>query len=141
MSLQLQSLDKAIKALERSLVLADGLFKDIKIDPDLHETVRAGVIQHFEVAFELSWKYIQRWIRENKTPEDADNPRTRKDLFRLAARYNLIANPSAWFDYGDARNLTSHVYEESKAEIVYKIAKIFLNDAKYLLTQLEKSSD
>ena len=57
------------------------------MDSDLFETVKAGVIQHFEVAYELCWKFIQRWIKENRTPEDASHPRTdagqKKDGYRL----------------------------------------------------------
>ncbi len=60
---------------------------------DLRDTVRAGVIQNSKVAYEQCWKFIQRWIRENRTPEDADHPGTRKELFRLATRYGLVADP------------------------------------------------
>ena len=84
---------------------------------------------------------IQRWIKENKTPEDADHLRTRKDLFRMAAKYNLITNPQNWFEYGEARNITSHTYNSEKADYVYEKAQPFLNDAEYLLSQLESMND
>lgn len=103
--------------------------------------IRAGVIQHFEFTYELCWKFIQRWIRMNKTPEDADCARTRKELFRMAARYGLIADPTPWFAYGEARNITSHTYNEETAEAVYEAALQFVADAKYLLAQLEKFND
>ena len=61
MSLHLESLAKSIDILERSVRTA-GRIDDS--DKDLQETVRAGVIQHFEVAYELSWKMIKRWIKE-----------------------------------------------------------------------------
>jgi len=70
------------------------------LDVDMRETVRAGVIQNFEVAYEQCWKMIQRWIKENKTSEEAEHPRTRKDLFRMAARCGLIDDPLPWFAYG-----------------------------------------
>ncbi len=34
---------------------------------------------------ELGWKLLQRWIKLNVGPEEAE-PRTKKDLFRLAAK-------------------------------------------------------
>lgn len=139
MTLDLSSLENAIAALQRSISVAQS--EALLTDEDMREVVRAGVIQHFEVAYELSWKFLQRWIRENQTPEDADHPRTRKELFRQAARYGLISNPEAWFGYGDARNLTSHTYNESQAELVYDSAKRFYQDAKYLLEQLKASND
>ena len=108
MPLDLSSLEKSIDALRRSINAAEG--HTALMNDDIREAVRAGVIQNFEVAYELAWKFVQRWIRENRTPEDADHPGTRKDLFRLAARYGLVADPAPWFAYGDARNLTSHTY-------------------------------
>ena len=87
MTLSLSSLEKAITALEKAVNAADS---DVAAShAEIAETIRSGVIQNFEVTYEQCWKFIQRWIRENRTPEDADLPRTRKDLFRLAARYKL----------------------------------------------------
>ena len=141
MALELNSLRKAVKSLERSLGVANSPEITEAFDEVLKETVRAGVIQNFEVAYEQCWKFIQRWIRENRTPEDADHPRTRKELFRMAARYGLIGDPLSWFAYGDARNLTSHAYDEVKAESVYETAVQFIDDAKYLIEQLEAKND
>ena len=85
MPLELESLRKAVDALGRSLDVAHDIA--IQGSQDLRDTVRAGVVQNFEVAYELSWKFIQRWLRVNLSPEDADRPRTRRELFRIAARY------------------------------------------------------
>lgn len=137
--LKTDSLNKALNALNRSINIVKN--KENELEGDLLETVKAGVIQNFEVAYEQCWKFIQRWIKENRTPEDADNPKTRKDLFRLAARIGLIQDPLPWFSYGDARNISSHTYDSEKAEIVYQTALLFLNDANYLLKQLEASND
>ncbi len=139
MPLNLDSLSKAIDSLSRAILVV-GKYKDSP-DRDMLETVRAGVIQSFEVSYEQCWKMIQRWIRENRTPEDAEHPRTRKELFRLAARYGLIDDPIPWFSYGDARNLSSHTYDEQRAMSVFETAKHFLHDAQFLLRQMEKMND
>ena len=148
MALDLSSLKKGIYALDRSVNAAQTNTASLNEDileairaGEIREAIRAGVIHNFEVAYDLSWKFIQRWIRENRTPEDAEHPRTRKDLFRLAARYGLIADPEPWFVYGDARNLTSHTYNEAQAVSVYETAKDFRDDAKYLLKQLKAAND
>lgn len=138
MTLELNSLTLAVGALRRSLNAANSNMDTLSVD--LRDTVRAGVIQNFEVTYEQCWKFIQRWIRENRTPEDAD-PRTRKELFRLAARYGLITDPLPWFEYGDARNPTSHTYDAKQAEIVFEIAGRFSIDARELLKQLEARND
>jgi len=141
MPLDLSSLKKAVDAMERSLQAVSAGQNTPGWNNKLMETVRAGVIQNFEVAYELCWKFIQRWIRKNMTPEDADYPRTRKELFRLAARYGLIADPLPWFSYADARNLIAHTYDEEKAQSVYETASQFINDAKFLLQRLEEHND
>lgn len=137
--LDLSSLKKSVEALERSYETAR-LGMD-SFGEDLRLTVRAGVIQNFEVAYEQCWKFIQRWLRENRVPEEADLPRTRKELFRLAARHGLIPDPLPWFEYGEARNLTSHTYDKSQADLVYAAAGRFIPEARALLARLEKLND
>ena len=139
MTLNLTSLEKATAALEKSIIAADS--EVTASNKDIADTIRSGVIQNFEVAYEQCWKFIRRWIRENRTPEDADHPRTRKELFRLAARYKLISDPSPWFEFGDARNLTSHTYEEEHAETVFTAARRFLPYAVELLENLRAMND
>ncbi len=137
MALDLTNLNNAIDALERSVNTAETLDKS---DPFLTEVVRAGVIQQFEVAYEQSWKMIRRWLRENYSIEEAEFPRTRKELFRHAARAGLIEHPENWFSYGDARNLSTNTYNQARAEEVYKTALTFLKDARRLQKNLESLS-
>ncbi len=139
MPLDLTSLRDAVNALESSVEVSSS--DAAKADTKMWEVLRAGVIQNFEVTYELSWKFIQRWIRTNRTPEDADHPRTRKDLFRLAAQYGLINDPGPWFAYGEARNLTAHTYNSKQAETVYETAVSFVTDARNLYENLRKSND
>lgn len=137
--LDLSSLRKSVDALERSVRAADSVSEET--NPDIREAIRAGVIQHFEVAYEQCWKQIRRWLRENAVPDETERSRARKELFRMAARYGLVTEPQAWFEYGDARNLTSHVYSEEQATIVYETARRFLPDAQALLREMESRND
>lgn len=79
-------------------------------------------------------------MRLNKSPEDAE-PRTRKELFRLAAKAGLIQNPGQWFLFTEARNLTFHTYNEAKADQVYASALAFLPESQFLCQQLEARND
>ena len=141
MNLDLSSLRKAVDSLEKTLKVSKNKILVAKLDNDVKDAIRAGVIQNFEFTYELCWKFMRRWLRENADVEEAEYPRTRKELFRLAARFGLIKEPLSWFSYSDARNLTSHTYDENKAESVYETAVGFLGDARYLLDRLQEHND
>jgi nucleotidyltransferase substrate binding protein (TIGR01987 family) len=140
-TLDLSGLRKAVDAFEKTLTVAQDRAFMAGLTQDQKDAIRAGEIQNFKVAYESCWKYIQRWVRENIPAEQAENQRTRKELFRVAARSGLINDPQPWFAYGEARNLTSHTYNEAKAEAVYDVAGGFLADARVLLERLEKRND
>ncbi|MCK4609230.1 MAG: nucleotidyltransferase substrate binding protein [Gammaproteobacteria bacterium] len=140
MALNLSNLTKAINALEETLALTNAVDFNTKYPLTVQNAIKAGLIQHFEFTYELCWKILRRWIRLNLSPEDAE-PRTKKELFRLAANKRLIQNPLDWFEYAEARNLTSHTYDEDKANIIIELATPFLADAQKLLHELELAND
>lgn len=141
MSLDLEGLRKVLKSFEALVSkTSDETFMSC-LDDVTRFGLKAGVILNFESSYELCWKFLQRWIRENVGPEEANHPRTRKDLFRIAARYGLINDPSPWFAYGDARNLTSYTYSEKIADEVYEVALRFISDAGGLLEKLDSAND
>lgn len=116
MNLDLQSPGKAVTAMQQILERSEDPALMARLDEITRKAVCSGAIQHFAFTFELAWKFIQRWIRTNLAPEDADHPRTRKELFRIAARHGLIADPLPWFAYAEARTITSHTYDEAQPE-------------------------
>jgi len=137
MSLQLDSLAKSIDILERSVKTASRIDAS---DEDLLETVRAGVIHSFEVAYERAWNMINRWLKENISEASAEGI-TQRNLFRLGAESQLISDSERWMEYREARNSTSHTYNEDAAENVFAEAAEFIHDAKQLLSVLEERND
>ena len=137
MNLYLDSLAKSINALERAVKTASSLDT---FDKDLQEAVRAGVIQNFEVAYEQSWKMMERWLEENVGTVYV-NVRTRRELFRRAAESLIIMDVDRWMEYHEARNRTSHTYDEETAQSVFEEATEFVHDAKRLLRTLERHND
>ncbi len=79
-----------------------------------------ATIQRFEFTFELSWKLMQRIIREEGI--QVFGP---KDAIRQAARIDLINNPERWFYFLQVRNHTTHLYNESKSLKIYMESKHF----------------
>jgi len=118
---QISQLKRAIKRLEEAL----------KLPPtQIHKDAS---IQRFEFTFELTWKAVQSFAREKGL--EVVSP---KDSFRTAAQLGLIDKVEVWFDFLDARNLSSHVYSEEIANVVYRQIKKFLPEVKKLLTRLRK---
>ncbi len=141
MPLNLDSLDNALKQLSAVVAITeDATYMDNQ-EKIIQENMRAGAIQHFECAYELSWKFIQRWLKENRDIPEAQFPRTRKELFRMAANSGLISDPLPWFKYSDVRNISSHTYDVDKAHIVYQASVEFSEDGQQLLEKLIQHND
>lgn len=138
MKLDLTSLEKATDSLERSMHAAKVF--DATLPPEIKETVRSGIIQNFEVAYELSWKMMKRWLETNISSESVDGV-TRRELFRLAAENRLIDEVELWMRFHAARNETSHSYNNGTAEEVSETAEGFVAAAKSLLGALQARND
>ncbi len=138
MQLDLSSLKKSVEVLHRSIKVA-GVELNLS-KKDLRETIRAGVIQNFEVAYEQSWKMMKRWLEENIGSTYVDGV-TRRELFRLAAENRLISDVNRWMEYHHSRNLTTHTYDEDTAEEVFQTANYFQTDAKKLVKELDIRND
>lgn len=140
MPLELDSLKKAVAALSSVMAKSDDAEFMHGVDEIARNAIKSGVIQHFEFTYELSWKFIKRWIETNISPNAADGV-TRRELFRLAAENRLIDDVEQWMRHHDARNQSSHTYEPVVAESVYAAAHGFTRDAQRLLAALEARND
>ena len=138
MKLDFTSLENAVASLERSINAAR-TYADM-LPPQLKETVRSGIIQNFEVAYELSWKMMKRWIENNISAESVDGV-TRRELFRQAAENRLIADVDQWMRFHASRNETSHTYNNETAQEVSASANEFLTAAQSFLTSLRARND
>lgn len=138
MALELTSLSKAIEALERSLRVAKE--QGGGSDADLIETLRAGVVQNFEVAYEQVWKMMKRWLEVNVGALEVDGV-ARRQLFRLCHENRLIDDVETWMAFHKSRNETSHIYDAKTAEDVFKVAGEFLPYAKDVLARIASRND
>jgi nucleotidyltransferase substrate binding protein (TIGR01987 family) len=130
MHLDFSSLKKAVYSLERALQRAHSAPQD--------EELRDAVIQRFECTYELCWKMLKRQLElEAPSPTEIDGLSFR-DLLREAAQRGIIKDIERWMDYRELRNLTTHTYDEQKAQDVYQAAANFHRDALTLLEFLER---
>ena len=138
MALELESLKKAIGALERSLRVGEE--QSGGDDVDLMETLRAGVAQNFKVAYEQTWKMMKHWLEMNVSPDDVDGV-TRRQLFRLCHENRLIDDVDEWMGFHKSRNETSHTYNQSTAENIFKVAGEFFPAASDVFSRIAARND
>jgi len=138
MALDLSSLKKAIASLEKALNVATPKFLE-DMSEDQQEVIKAGVIQNFEFTYELCWKFMKRWLEVNIGTAYVEGV-TRRELFRLSAENKLIDDVDQWMEYHDARNETSHTYDQDTADDIFQVAQTFFSDALELLQVLEEKN-
>lgn len=77
--------------------------------------VRDGVIQRFEFCTELAWKAAREYLLDQGYTE-INSP---KAVMRKAYADGLISDQNAWLKLLEDRNLTSHIYDDSTAAMVF----------------------
>ena len=140
MPLELEHLRDSVQALADLAEASENSERMARLNEVERNGIRAGVIQNFEVTYELSRKLIVRWLEVNRG-SDAIDRLTARDVYRLAVESGLIADAELWFGYHLSRNATSHAYGRERAERVYRAALSFVHDAPLLLAALEARND
>ena len=140
MTLDLTSLRRAIASLEKSIRSYRVLSENSTLTPDDINTVKAGVIQNFEVAYEQCWKFMKRWIEQNVSSDIVDGV-TRRELFRVGAENRLIDDVAQWMEFHQSRNLTAHTYDAENAGQAFSSALIFIDAASSFLKRLDVRHD
>lgn len=121
---KLQSLIEDLESANQRLKEAISL-KPTQIHKD-------ATIQRFEFTFELAWKNLQAYVRDQGF--DCNSP---KNCIREGARVEIIDNPEDWFDYLKARNLIAHTYNEKMADKIYRQAAKFPKEIDDLLEKIK----
>lgn len=132
--LDLSALQKAILSLEEAV-------QELKRQPK-NKFIRDATIQRFEYTYELTHKMLRRYFELTEPNPSSADQMSFPALIRTGSERGLLLNGwDKWTDYRDARNMTSHGYDEEKAMRVSEKIPFFLEDAKYLLSKLgEKNS-
>ncbi len=82
---------------------------------------KAGIIQYFEISFELSWKLMKDYLLY--LGYDVNSPR---ESIKRAFSIGLIENGEEWLNALIDRNLTVHTYDQEQADEIYKkIANVY----------------
>ncbi len=135
--LDLTALRDAINALRDGLEVVSDIGWLNAQSLKVKNTLIAGIIQNFEIVYELSIKMIRRRLQIGYFSADEVDQMEFRNLFKSAAETGLISHTEAWFQYRTMRNITAHTYDHEKAQRVYQNTLNFINDAAALLASLE----
>ncbi|MEO5673592.1 MAG: HI0074 family nucleotidyltransferase substrate-binding subunit, partial [Chitinophagales bacterium] len=85
--------------------------------PDIIQ--RAGMIQFFEMTFELAWNTLKDYLEEQGFNE-IKSPRS---AIKKGFEIDLIADGESWLKLLEDRNLTSHAYDLAMAKEIEKLIR------------------
>lgn len=122
----IEELKKAFATLNEALQFA----RQVKSNEVQFKIARDACIQRFEYCIELSWKVSLKKIgSQTKFPKQA---------IREMARADLINSAEEWLDFIEARNNSSHSYDEDTAKKVFQQIILFYEKSQDLIQRLEK---
>lgn len=75
---------------------------------------KAGLIQFFEVCFELSWKVLKDYLSE----QGFSDLRYPRESIKKSFEVGLIEGGETWLEALQNRNLMAHTYDEKVADKV-----------------------
>ncbi len=104
-----ENFEKAFRTLERTVAIENP-----------SEAERGGLIQFFEVAFELAWKTLKDYLEA-----DGFVVKGPRDVLKQGFQSGVIKNGHVWMEALDNRNLTTHTYNE---ELCLKIDRLIRED-------------
>lgn len=130
MKLELSSFEKALASLDEALA---------EFDRTQSQFVKDACIQRFEYTYELAHKLLKRQLEAmSPNPSEIDQM-SFPDMIRTGAERGLLANGwDEWRRFRDARNATSHAYNEKKANEVFVRIPAFRDEAAFLLARLQE---
>jgi nucleotidyltransferase substrate binding protein (TIGR01987 family) len=103
------------------------------------EQIRDGLIQRFEVTYELSHKMLGRYLKETAASPDEIERMPFADLIRAANAQGLLRGDwPAWRRFREMRARTSHTYDANVASQVTAAIPAFLEEAEHLYAELQR---
>ncbi len=130
MNINVDYLNRCIQTLEAAFAQ----LQQKEQDDIAYDIYRAACVKEFEIILEQSGNLLKKRLSEYFASNKAVDKLIFKDIFRHAAKHDLIDTDSCerWFEYRDNRNNTAHDYGEEFAESTLELLPRFITDAKTL---------
>ena len=101
------------------------------------DQLRDGVIQRFEYTYELSHKFLKRYLMDVVASPDTLHTMAFQDVIRLGYAHGLLHESwSEWRMYREMRAKTSHTYDLAVAVSVMEAIPQFSEAVTFLRAQL-----
>jgi nucleotidyltransferase substrate binding protein (TIGR01987 family) len=101
------------------------------------DQLRDGVIQRFEYTYELSHKFLKRYLMDVVASPDTLHTMAFQDVIRLGYAHGLLHESwSEWRMYREMRAKTSHAYDLAVAVAVMAAIPQFIEAVTFLQAQL-----
>lgn len=101
------------------------------------DQLRDGVIQRFEYTYELSHKFLKRYLMNVVASPDTLHTMAFQDVIRLGYAHGLLHESwSEWRMYREMRAKTSHTYDLAVAVAVMAAIPQFIEAVTFLRVQL-----
>jgi len=122
--------------LNRLIEGNDRYLKDIN-----DSQIRDGLIQRYEFTYEISHKILKRQLELKSPNPEVFDSMSFSDLIRTGNEQSLLKNDwTKWKIFREMRSKSSHTYDEQIAKEVVSIIPDFIDEAKFLLAQLENKN-
>ena len=136
----IQRFDNYRKALAKLSVAVNMLESATELGEEIDDLLKEGLIQRFEYTHELAWKVMKDYAEY----QGISAIKGSRDAIRHALQMELIRD-RVWMDTIEARNLTSHNYDEDTVQGVYdsimnQYHKLFL-DFEWVMMEIREKGD
>ena len=103
-----ESFKKAFNKLKEFVETDNGSEKD-----------RSAIINAYQYTFELFWKTLQKYMKEQELLDELGPG----SVIRTAFQYNIIEDGQVYMSMLKDRNLITHTYKEDVAEDIHRAIK------------------
>jgi len=126
-----EQLGKAIARLEESLAA-------LRAEPE-NLLVRDAVIKRFEFTFELAQSLLRKFVVGYSVNVKEREQLTFPTMIRTASQDGVLLHGyDVWIKFREARNRTSHAYNEDQAVAVVDMVPLFLEEVTFVYKRLQE---
>jgi nucleotidyltransferase substrate binding protein (TIGR01987 family) len=133
--IHINALELALKKLDSFVALS----KSHHSDRVTQQAIETACIQAFEYTYEIAHKMLKRYLEATEANKEEMDALSFQDLIRRGFERGLLKNSwQQWKIFREARNKTSHSYNEAFMQEILAIIPAFRIEAHFLISQINE---